>query len=445
MGLRLLSLPVRDALLGRQGYDIDITVEGNALALTRQMADYLGGAYVPLDTERDVGRVVLRVEGGQYHVDFAALRAEDIIRDLWARDYTINAMAIPLTDGLGELLDPTGGYEDLRAGVLRVASERAFEDDPLRILRGIRLRGVLSFALTDETEALIKDWLPALRFVSAERIRDELAQILALEDAAASLRYAADLGVLQTVLPEFSEQRVSPAEGIGVVQALESIWRLAREEHGNLTDSSWELVGAMRPYLPYLTEHWAGELSVGRARQVALKLAALLSVLPNAAQVAGEVARRLRLSAAEMRFARHAIEGSDQVLALCHANLPDSLEVHRYYRKMGDAGLDGVILALAWQRAGRTDCEDVVHLAAIAGRLWQAWFTEYERVVDPSPLLSGRDLIREASVKRGPLVGQMLDVLREAQVRGLVSTRDEALAYVRAYLESHAPADALRG
>lgn len=455
----LVGGTVRDALLGRSGYDIDVAVVGSALSLARQVADHFHGAYVAMDPDHDVGRVVLRAGGERHHIDFAGLRAEDILRDLWARDFTINAMAVPLCGELGDLLDPTGGYDDLRAGLLRAASEQAFKDDPVRILRGVRLRGSLGFRVDQETEALMREWLPALRFVSAERVRDELVQILALDDAAESLYYAVELGALQTIVPPLSAGQTALA-AIRVVRALEDLLRLPppADERQGVGESEGRAAGGeidtaiadtaivdnlrsatiLWTYLPRLQEHWAEELSTGRARRIAFKLAALLSVLPQATDAASDITRALKLSAAEVRFVRLTIQGSERALAFCQAEALGALDIHRYYRAVGDAGLDGAVLALARQQAGGTACDDLSALASKAERLLQAWFTEYDRLVEPPPLLSGRDILRQTTAQRGPQVGQVLDALREAQVQGLVHNRDEALAYARSFLARQA-------
>ncbi|MBC7255649.1 MAG: CCA tRNA nucleotidyltransferase, partial [Chloroflexi bacterium] len=125
----LVGGSVRDALLGRHGYDLDVVIEGSAIALGRRLADALRGAFFVMDREHDVARVVVRQGEAYYHVDLAGLRAKEIEGDLRARDFTINAMAVPLRAGLGELLDPTGGLDDLRRKVLRAAYEGAFRDD----------------------------------------------------------------------------------------------------------------------------------------------------------------------------------------------------------------------------------------------------------------------------------------------------------------------------
>jgi len=109
---------VRDHLLSRKTYDLDFAVDGDAIAFARRVADQLGGYYYTLDEERGTGRVLHQDEEGQrLTLDFARIRGDDITADLTARDFTINAMAINLSDP-DEWLDPTAGARDLKDKIL---------------------------------------------------------------------------------------------------------------------------------------------------------------------------------------------------------------------------------------------------------------------------------------------------------------------------------------
>ena len=216
----LVGGTVRDALLLRESCDIDLAVADGAIALARRLADHLHGAYVPLDEPRGVGRAVFFTEGGLQHVDVAALRGPDIEADLRARDYTVNAMAVPMGPAWGALIDPTGGQQDLAAGVLRVASRLAYQDDPLRILRGIRLQASLGFTIVPETESLMRDWLPELVRPSGERIRDEILSLLSCDAPAPALSYGQALGAFQVVLPP-SITAAALTPGVRAVAVLE--------------------------------------------------------------------------------------------------------------------------------------------------------------------------------------------------------------------------------
>ena len=125
-----------DALLARlkPQPDLDLVVPSGALALTRTLANRLGGSCVVLDQERDMARLVLR----GWTVDIARQDGASLEADLQRRDYRINAIALPL-HGPAQLIDPTGGLADLQQGRLTAVRESNLTDDPLRLLRGLRL------------------------------------------------------------------------------------------------------------------------------------------------------------------------------------------------------------------------------------------------------------------------------------------------------------------
>ena len=178
----LVGGAVRDLLLGRPGADVDLVVVGDAAAL----ATRLGGAEV--EHER-FGTVEVEVEG--HGVDIATARtetypepgalpvvapAESIEVDLGRRDFTINAMAIPLA-GESRMVDPHGGRADLEQELLRVLHIRSFEDDPTRAIRAARYAARFGFGLEPETEALLRR--TDLTTVSADRWRAELERLAA--------------------------------------------------------------------------------------------------------------------------------------------------------------------------------------------------------------------------------------------------------------------------
>ncbi len=194
---------VRDLLLGADGADLDVAIEGDAKAL----ADVPG--YEP---ERDELFLTGRLKFDGQEIDIAQTRAETypqpgalpevrpapIGEDLARRDFTVNAMAYPLSDG-GELIDPHGGLEDLRAGRLRVLHERSFIDDPTRALRAARYAARFGFELDPDTSRLLAE--ADLSTVSEDRIQNELRKIAAEGDPAAALQLVVDWGVMPTLDP----------------------------------------------------------------------------------------------------------------------------------------------------------------------------------------------------------------------------------------------------
>jgi tRNA nucleotidyltransferase (CCA-adding enzyme) len=195
---------VRDLLLGRRVSDLDVAIEADPEALR----DLPGFAL-----ERDALFLTGRLEQGDEKIDVAQTRAESypapgalpevrpasITEDLERRDFTLNAMAFPLS-GDRELLDPHGGLDDLGAGRLRVLHEGSFVDDPTRALRAARYATRFGFDLEPETERLLRG--TDLSTVSEDRVDKELRQIAAEEDPAAALRLIADWGVMPGLDPQ---------------------------------------------------------------------------------------------------------------------------------------------------------------------------------------------------------------------------------------------------
>jgi hypothetical protein len=161
---------VRDELLGREVIDLDIAC-ANPKAAARAYARRSGGAPFPLSERHGAWRVAL---DGDRTVDFTPLR-EGIEQDLASRDFTINAIAIPLAGG--EPLDPHGGLADLDARRLRAVSPAVFEDDPLRLLRAVRLEEELGTELDPETESLLRAHAGLVTKPAGERILAELERL----------------------------------------------------------------------------------------------------------------------------------------------------------------------------------------------------------------------------------------------------------------------------
>jgi hypothetical protein len=320
---------LRDALLGRESHDLDLAVAGDAISLARRVADAVGVAFVPLDREHDVARAVAHSAAGEEHFDFAGLRGADIDADLRARDFTVNAMGVAAAGPWERLLDPTGGRADLAAGVLRAAYDDAFCDDPLRVLRGVRLCGALDLQVDPHTETLMGAAASQLSRVSPERIRDELLQIVALPAAGELWRYSAGLGALAVALPPLGETDLvaRSAERLDALVALEA--GLAEGEPG-----------ALAPYGRRLAVDLGQVLPGGFSRGAVVRLAAACSALPGGHEGAQAVARQLRLSSAAARQVAQTVRGAEAILARPGGRW-DARAVYRYYRETGEGGVAG--------------------------------------------------------------------------------------------------------
>jgi len=164
---------VRDQLLGRPVGDLDVACR-NPREAAHRFAKRFGGAVFPLSERHGAWRVA--TAGSDETVDFTPL-PYGIDADLASRDFTLNAIALPI--GGGEPHDPHGGRADLEAGIVRAVSDTSFRDDPLRLLRAVRLEDELAFRIDERTDALVRELAGAVTEPAGERILGELTRFSA--------------------------------------------------------------------------------------------------------------------------------------------------------------------------------------------------------------------------------------------------------------------------
>jgi len=198
---------VRDLLLQRKVEltDLDLVLGDAAIPVARRVADRLGWAYYPLDEARDVARLVFMPSASTPLVcDIAGMRGGSIEADLRLRDFTVNAMALAFSTASATptLIDTVGGQSDLQQGLLRRVSPMSIVDDPVRLLRAIRLATQLNFKLEAETERQLRRLAPTIQFVSPERVRDELWKLMLTPQPQHGIVMLDDIGLLASVLPE---------------------------------------------------------------------------------------------------------------------------------------------------------------------------------------------------------------------------------------------------
>ena len=214
MPVYLVGGPVRDLLLGRPGQDLDFAVAGDAPALARQLAAELGGravihsrfgtATVTADSIR-VDLVTARREVYPRPGSLPQVFPGTIYDDLARRDFSVNAMALPLSGTDQQLLSPAGGFADLNRGVIRILHPTSFVDDPTRLLRAARYEQRLGFRLERDTESQLRAAVAqdCLNPVSGDRLRHELARIFAETRPGPPLLRAAELGILPAIHPDW--------------------------------------------------------------------------------------------------------------------------------------------------------------------------------------------------------------------------------------------------
>lgn len=450
---------VRDALLHRPLHDIDFATSGHAIQIARKIANHFKGDFFILDDERDVGRVLLSLPDGRLELDVARYRGGSLLDDLADRDFTLNAMAVDMKADLNLLIDPLNGEDDIKNHLLRRCSDHAISDDPIRALRAVRQSSQLNIHIEAATLRDIKASVNQLGESSPERIRDEWFKLLSIPRPVAAVRIADSLGLVEKIIPEVAPLHHIQEESVvkqtawthtlSLIENLTNILNVISYTRTDQTAASFGL-GMLAIQLDryrgriliHLETVWPNE----RSHSALLMLAALLYATGEAqssenyaaksASFADVRADALRLSVAEKSRLVTILRHQNLVLTLKDTT---PLSMYQFWRKLNEAGVDVCLLTLADYLATngsylkQTDWLMLVDHIRI---LLEAWFDKRDQFVSPPSLVDGNLLMETFKLKPGPILGELLEQIRQAQVTGNVHTQEEALACADTYLRS---------
>lgn len=476
----LVGGAVRDRALGRASADFDVVLDGDPGEGARAIASAAkrGGdpaACFALSEAFGAWRVVAR--DGSWQIDVERLRGGSLEADLALRDFTVNAIAEPLEGGAP--LDPLGGFVDLREGRLRMASRDAFADDPLRVLRLVRV--AVELGLEPEPQALsaAAERVSELQRVSPERVFAELHRILANEHAPRGLELMDQVGATAVVLPELYAMRGVEQSHFHhrdvyghTLEVLDRAIALTSTRAGVLTGAREDVLRSappgtnaslhdLDPMAALGEEHQAAvsallsePLADGLTRGEALRWAAILH------DAAKPATRSVRAMDGRVTFIGHDALGADlarrvlgrlrtstrlreHVGALVRHHLRLGFLVHapqplargtvfEYLRDCDPVAVDVTLLSvcdrLATRGQGSEQAIDA-HLQLAREMLGDA--LRWREQGPPKPLVRGDELAVYADIQAGPRVGELLAELTRAQYVGEVRTHQQAIDYVR--------------
>jgi tRNA nucleotidyltransferase/poly(A) polymerase len=469
----LVGGAVRDMILNRLSRDFDFALPSGGISLARHVARALDANFMILDEERDTGRViVMDSDNSRTYLDFATYRGgTNLEDDLRARDFTINAIAYDLR--AQTIIDPLNGAEDIRAKVIRACSPTSLTDDPIRILRAVRLAAAFDFKIDLVTRSAMKEAASLLPNASPERQRDELFKILEGPKPDASMRALEMLGVFPHFLPELSAMKgveQSPPHvfdvwehTLQVLGYLESI--LTALETGNNNDDPFlsTMVAVLGKYRERFASHFTESLNTDRSVRAALFFAALVHDVEKPATKSVDEAGRIRFFDHDVKGAQvastrgHAFNlSNDEIQRIKRVvynhmrfhfftmgleerkQLPTRKAIYRFFRDAGEAGIDLVLLGLADLRGTRDHTLTQEHWKTalnLAGILLENYWEKPEETVAPPRLLDGHELMKELNLEAGRIIGQLLEAIREEQAVGNIKTREQALDFAREELK----------
>jgi len=431
---------VRDRLLGRQTDDVDVALPDDPRGAARAIASACDGAAFRLSDAFGAWRVVGPTHA--WNVDLVPLRGGDLAADLAARDFTINAMAEPLAGG--EVVDPHGGRADLEARRVRMVSETALTDDPLRTLRGVRLACELDLEIEPATGAAIAAHAPEIAQVAPERVFAELKRIVTAERARPGLELMDAVGLTAVVLPELSGLH-------GVEQN--------QYHHADVHDHTLEVLEAVAGLErdPWAAELLAEPLADGLTRGGAMRFAALLhdAAKPQTrgerpdgrvtfighdsagAELARGVLRRLRGSARLADYVAALTLHHLRLGFLVHEQPLSRRSVWRYLRATAPYSPEITVFTVADRLATRGRNAEPAIAAHLALAREMLEYALADRAAGPvEPLARGDELARALGVDPGPRLGELIAQLEEDRFAGDIVTREDALRRARELLDA---------
>ena len=441
---------VRDALLGRPVLDLDLAVSGDPEAAARAIARAARGTAFRLSERFGAWRVHARDDG--FTFDVSPLQGSTIDEDLAQRDFSVNAIAVPLAGG--QPIDPQGGLPDIDAGVLRVLGGETVETssyaaDALRPLRLVRLAAELGFEPDARSERLTLEAAHDVPAASGERIFAELRRMLIADRAVDGLELSDRLGVTAAILPEMAALHGVEQSHFHHLDVHDHTLEVVREQIGIERDPERVFGAELGPRVAeVLTQPLADELT----RAQALRFAALVHdigkpptrrVLDDGRvsfvghdtvgeEIIAAVCRRLRTSERLREFAGAITRHHLRLGFLVHERPLSRSTVYRYLTATSPVEIEVTILTCADRLATRgRNAERAIAAHLELAREMTAAALDWREGGPPKPPIKGDALARELGIEPGPELGELMSALAEAAYTGEASTAEDALAYAR--------------
>ncbi len=438
-------------LRGAISEDIDFLVERDVESIAGQFARAYDGSHFCLDDARGNYRAIIQDNGTYHTVDFAPLLEGQIGVDLANRDFTINALALRVSDLFEHeaptFIDPTGGIADLARKSIRKCSPHAFDDDPVRLLRAMRFAHQCHCTIEPETERLIRQAKARILSCSWERIRNEFFMILCQPGAAAALTLLDRLGLLSILLPEIDGMR-------GMEQGTHHAYTLFAHTLRTVTCMEMILLDPYRffPRHGVVLQHFFSQAVEGAVPGRALaKFIALLHDIgkPSTSikrdgeihfyghegvgmEIARRIAVRFKLGRKTETIIKNSIQHHMRPLQLQMLQRVTDRARYRLIRDVEGAVLYTLILALADAMATReenaADPQSIPIYPVVADLLDFYCSDRPEKGEDA--LLSGKEIMEVLRLKPGKKVGEIIEEIREAERQGLIATKEEALKLI---------------
>lgn len=443
----LVGGAVRDYLRNDFNHnDLDFVVSGQLDLFVDKFSKKLKGKIIVWD-END-RRVVFRTNGKNMHVDFALFKGETIHDDLISRDITINAIAVDVNSIFENffdiLIDPLNGTKDINEKKIKVCSDIAFINDPVRILRALRFAANLEYRIDDITFNLMKDSAELINTVAVERVKKEFFSVLNYKNQLFSIEKMIELGLIESLLPEIIEfkniKQGSRHKYDLFNHSLQTVAMLERAEdellkqfvdNDNLLNLNLDKLieeGVTRRSLlvfaallhdsgkTQTAEHKGDDISfIGHEKSgmdINRKLSKKIGLGKNAQKIVSEITKN------HMR--------------ILHLSLLEDLTLRAIKRFIFDTkhiSKEVLVLSVADAMATRENA-DLEKIFKVIREVLNV-LKSLNDVNEIDPLLNGNDIMDIAGFNNTPMIGAILKELKALECSGQIETRENAIKWLK--------------
>lgn len=439
---------VRDFLMDITSYDRDIIVcDKEAKDVAIELHNVFDSAYVPLDEENKIYRIVLHSKEDENHqsmIDITNPIGNTLEDDLRRRDLTINSIAVEIHTG--ETIDLFGGIADIKRKILSYIEETNFVDDPLRLLRVYRFQALLNFSIDTETLQAICKYAKLINKPAKERVAYELMKLFSGKYTHTALLNMNKTWLLEEIFPIVKELKQVPPNthhhldllhhSIETVRQIQNLYdeaddrvkaHLDKVDFGGFSRLTHiKLAGFLHDIGKFST--WTIDKTTGRHRFIKHDEVGSKLVKP--------ILKSLTFSNKQITYISEMIKNHIYPSQLMTSSEVNEKAMTRYLRKLGDNTVDNIILAKADRLSARGEAitkEIIETNINNLDRLLDFYFDSLETLKPLPKLLDGNEIMQILNISPSPKLGEILSSLHEAQLIGDITTKDEAISFVKSH------------
>jgi len=457
---------VRDILMNRPVHDIDLSFCGNVRDYAKRVADYLNASFFMLNLKFQTARIIYKSQTGKKRwIDIVATRKNNILEDLTYRDFTVNAIAIDLQDR-SKIIDPLNGAKDLTKKLLQICRPDSLENDPVRILRAIRLAVQFDWKISPAAISAIKSSASKLMDVSAERKRDELFRIFDLPHSYTAIRILAYLNLLEFCFPGFNKGTKQDSSflldhAIGSINKFSQFDQLVigtYSPEGAMDFRQGELVMSLGRFRDPLATYFQSNIHQDRSLKSLIISCILYNVIvqnistqiePNnidqkpekkLEKLVEKAAKELVLSSAEKKWMYDFYAGIGMFKSIIQqdANLNPELSF-LFFNKSRFSGVAACLISLTNALAGDgfTLNETGWHKSLELSRYFlDAYFCHYDKWINPPTFINGHDVMKILKIQDGKKIGWWINQLKIETINGNIKNHKDATKFLVTHKEN---------